>query len=37
MDAVADLAPEDLDAVTPHGDFADDVIARAQWLARNGL
>lgn len=25
---------EDVDSVTPYGDFANDVIARAQWFAR---
>ncbi|KAM4536953.1 uncharacterized protein PAE49_021368 isoform 2-T2 [Odontesthes bonariensis] len=28
--------PGDLDRVTPTGDFANDVIARARWFGRNG-
>lgn len=32
---VIPLAYEDVDSVTPNGDFASDVIARAQWFAEN--
>ncbi|XP_075891387.1 lysozyme g-like isoform X2 [Nelusetta ayraudi] len=34
---VIPLAYEDVDSVTPNGDFASDVIARAQWFAKNGF
>uniref|UniRef100_UPI003AAE1642 uncharacterized protein n=1 Tax=Centroberyx gerrardi TaxID=166262 RepID=UPI003AAE1642 len=33
---VTDLPYEDLDRNTPFADFANDVVARAQWFARNG-
>ncbi|XP_018545240.1 selection and upkeep of intraepithelial T-cells protein 1 isoform X2 [Lates calcarifer] len=28
---------EDVDSKTPYGDFANDVVARAQWFARNNF
>ncbi|KAG7497258.1 butyrophilin 3 isoform X2 [Solea senegalensis] len=28
--------PEEVDSVTPGGDFANDVVARAQWFANHG-
>ncbi|XP_058480606.1 erythroid membrane-associated protein-like [Solea solea] len=28
--------PEEVDSVTPGGDFVNDVVARAQWFAHNG-
>ncbi|XP_037614891.1 uncharacterized protein LOC119481763 isoform X3 [Sebastes umbrosus] len=36
-DRVRHLAYEDLDSVTPNEDFANDVVARAQWFAHNGF
>ncbi|XP_026225031.1 butyrophilin-like protein 3 isoform X2 [Anabas testudineus] len=34
---VLPLSYEDLDSVTPRGDFANDVVARAQWFAENAF
>lgn len=34
---VIPLEYENVDSVTPHGDFASDVIARAQWFDKNGF
>lgn len=34
---VIPLTYEEVDRVTPQGDFANDVVARAQWFAKNGF
>ncbi|XP_029283444.1 butyrophilin-like protein 3 isoform X2 [Cottoperca gobio] len=34
---VIPLAYDELDSVTPYGDFANDVVARAQWFALHGF
>ncbi|XP_038586433.1 uncharacterized protein LOC119911594 isoform X2 [Micropterus salmoides] len=34
---VIPLSYEEVDSVTPHGDFANDVVARAQWFAHSGF
>ncbi|XP_040887608.1 uncharacterized protein LOC121177363 [Toxotes jaculatrix] len=36
-DIVLPLAYEDVDSVTPYRDFANDVVARAQWFSDHGF
>ncbi|XP_045921442.1 uncharacterized protein LOC123980898 [Micropterus dolomieu] len=36
-ESVIPLTYEEVDRVTPQGDFANDVVARAQWFAHNGF
>ncbi|XP_044039970.1 uncharacterized protein LOC122870153 isoform X8 [Siniperca chuatsi] len=36
-DKVIPLEYDEVDSVTPHKDFASDVVARAKWFARNGF
>ncbi|XP_049424243.1 selection and upkeep of intraepithelial T-cells protein 1-like [Epinephelus fuscoguttatus] len=34
---VTPLSYDQVDSVTPYGDFANDVVARAQWFSHNGF